>query len=313
MRMNRRLPLAAIASLLLLFDLAGIPWAAAAQEANGVPVQMIVTVEARHGAEVPTIGRGDVLVQQDHSRRQVTGWTAFEPTNPALELYITIDDALDGSFGSQMPELQKFINAQPGTTSVGIAYMRAGAANILQTPTTDHAKAAQAVRLPLGAATLTSSPYEAIADLIKKWPQSSARHEVLMISSGIEPFGPLTSDNPEVNSAIASAQRAGVPVFTIYFPGVGHWGHTLWRLNWAQSYLSQLADESRGEGYWQGTTNPVTIAPYLSDVQRKLHNQYQLTFLAEPQSKAGLVPVKITTEVPRIDLVAADKVFVPAR
>jgi hypothetical protein len=44
---------------------------------------------------------------------------------------------------------------------------------------------------------------------------------------------------------------------------------------------------------------------------RRLTHQYLLTFLAKPGKKPGLQPVKIRTEVPNAELVAADMVYVP--
>jgi hypothetical protein len=50
----------------------------------------------------------------------------------------------------------------------------------------------------------------------------------------------------------------------------------------------------------------------LEDLTRKLNHQYLLVFLAKPQKKPGLQSVKIRTEVPNAELVAADKVWVPS-
>jgi hypothetical protein len=45
---------------------------------------------------------------------------------------------------------------------------------------------------------------------------------------------------------------------------------------------------------------------------RRLNHQYLLTFLAKPEKKPGLQSVKLWTEVQNVELVAADKVYVPA-
>jgi hypothetical protein len=149
-------------------------------------------------------------------------------------------------------------------------------------------------------------------DLIKKWPAAAARREAVMISDGIEPFGPAESSNPYVREAITAAQRAEVPVFTIFAPAAGHWGHTWWRINWGLTYLSQVADESGGEGYGTAGINPVSIAPYLNNLSQRLQHQYALTFVPKPQQTAGMQAVRVTTEVPQVDLVAAGRVYVAA-
>jgi len=78
--------------------------------------------------------------------------------------------------------------------------------------------------------------------------------------------------------------------------------------------LEELAEKTGGESYYIGFTGaPVSLSPYLEDVAHRLGHQYLLTFLARPPKKAGLQPVKIRTEVPNADLVAAHEVYVPAR
>ena len=276
----------------------------------GIPVQMIVTVEPKHGNNTPALNREDVMVYQERDRAQVTGWEPFQGPNAALELFILIDDSLSTSVGPQLNDVRAFINAQPATSSIGVAYMRNGTVQVLQNLTNDHAATASRLRIPLGVGA-TSSPYDSLVTLLKQWPQSPHRRAVIMISNGIEQFGPETTSNPIVNSAIEAAQRAGVPVFTIYSSGEGHLSHSFWRNNWAQTYLSQLADETGGESYNFINQN-VSFASYFQDIAKKLDHQYRLTFLAKPKDKSGIQRVRITTEVPGVDLIAADSVYVPA-
>jgi hypothetical protein len=61
-----------------------------------------------------------------------------------------------------------------------------------------------------------------------------------------------------------------------------------------------------------GLETPVSFAPYLDDVARRLNQQYELEFLARPGKAAGLQPVKLRSEVPNAELVGAEKVHVPA-
>lgn len=276
----------------------------------GTPVQMIVTAEPKHGNNIPALNREDVMVYQGRDRAQVTGWEPFQGPNAALELFMLIDDSLSTSVAPQLNDVRTFINAQPATTSIGVAYMRNGTVQVLQNLTNDHAAATSHLRIPLGVGA-SSSPYDSLVALLRQWPQSPHRREVIMISNGIEQFGPETTSNPIVNSAIEAAQRAGVPVFTIYSAGEGHLTHSFWRNNWAQTYLSQLADETGGESYNFINQN-VSFASYLQDIARKLDHQYRLTFLAKPKDKSGIERVRITTEVSGVDLIAADGVYVPA-
>jgi len=61
-----------------------------------------------------------------------------------------------------------------------------------------------------------------------------------------------------------------------------------------------------------GLETPVSFAPYLEDLSRKLNHQYLLAFLPKPEKKPGLQSVKVRTEVPNAELIAADRVYVPA-
>jgi len=185
-----------------------------------------------------------------------------------------------------------------------------GTVEILQPPTLDHAKAAAALRIPMSSA--GASPYLSLSELIKRWPANSARREVVMITSGDDPLGGTGPVNPYVDAAIADAQRAGIAVYAIYIPGIGHAGHSYWRVNWDQNYLAQLAEETGAEAYTMGFGPPVSFAPYLKDLAAHLSHQYVVTFLAKPERKASLQSIKLRTEVPNAELIAATRVYVPA-
>ena len=217
--------------------------------ASTVPVHMVVTAEARHGTDVPVIKREDVTVNQGRERVQVTDWVALEGEHAALQLFVLVDDASGATLGAQLEDLRRFILSQSPSTAIGVGYMRDGTVDILQNLTGDHALAAKALRLPLGTAGALASPYLSIGDLIKRWPESPVRREILMISDGIDRFGGVGPANPYVDTAIEQAQRAGVIIYAIYATGIGHFGHTHWRFFWGQNYLSKVATETGGEAH----------------------------------------------------------------
>ena len=295
-----------------LLALTALPLAAQNVPSGGVPVNLIVTVEPRHGAEAPTIDAPDVLVYVKHERAKVTEWTPLQGGRAGLQLFLLIDDSSSTELGSQLEDLRQFILSQPNTTEIGVAYMQNGTASILQNLTSDHAQAAKALRLPLGRAGASASPYFALGDLIKRWPAAKTPREVLMVTDGIDRYWGSGPDDPYVSSTIDQAQRASVVVFSIYMPGAGHLGHSYWRTNWGQNYLSQLSEETGGESYYIGLGAPVAFSPYLEDLARKLGRQYSLGFLAQPDKKAGFQQVTVKTEAPNVDLVSADRVYVPA-
>lgn len=292
---------------------AGRLWAQDAS-ANGVPAHMVVTVEARKGSDVPVVNREDVMVREGKDRDPVTDWIPAQGDHAALEFFILLDDSSGLSLGTQLEDIRRFIEGQPGTTKIGVAYMQNGIARIDQNLTDDHAAAAKALRLPLGVGGINASPYFSLSDLVKRWPASNSRRVVLMVSSGVDRYyGESDMLDPYLSAAIEDAQRAGILVSAIYSPGAGHFGHDSWLTYWGQLYLAKLADETGGESYYIGFNGPpVAFAPYLDDVANHLNHQYLLGFLAKPEKKAGLRSVKVTTEVTNADIVAAKRVWVPA-
>jgi len=277
-----------------------------------VPARTVVTVEARRGREVPPLKSEDVQVYQGHERAQVTDWVPLKGERGGLEFFILLDDASSTSLGTQFEDLREFMIAQPPTTAIGVGYMRDATVDIVQNLTTDHSLAASKLRLPLGNAGAFSSIYVSIEDLIKRWPESPVRREILVISDGIDQFGGTGLINPYVDSAVEKAQRGNIIIYTLYASGAGRYRRSFWRLNWGQNYLSQIADQTGGEAYFLGYETPVSFAPYLDDLTLRLNHQYLLGFLAKPQKKAELQHFRVKSEVPNVEVVAPDRVYVPA-
>ena len=281
---------------------------------QGVATHVLVTAEARHGSNVPEITRSDVMVFEGHDRDQVVDWVPLQGEHAGLELFILLDDGSGINLGTQLEGLRKFITAQPTSTKIGVAYMQDGRGKVEQSPTADHALAAKALRLPLGVGGINASPYIALSDLIKHWPESSARREILLVSDGIDPYYDSADlEDPYLSTAIDDALRAGIVVYDIYTPGVGHFAHSYWQSYWGQMYLSRVAEETGGEAYYIGFTGaPPSFDPYLEDMGRHLDHQYLLTFSAKPRKKSGWQKIKVTTELSNAELVAAHKVYVSA-
>ncbi len=275
-----------------------------------VPITITVSTEARHGKEAPAVYKEDVRVFHEHDRLQVTGWTPYHGDQAGLELFVVIDDATSTDLGTQFDDLKKFMTAQPATTAIGVGYSRNGTVQVAQKPTTDHAQAARALRLPQGLIG-ESSPYLAITDLVKNWPQSANRREILMISSGIDYLQGGPNDS-YMQEAIDQAQRAAIQVYAIYATSLGHAGHSYWRISWGQNNLSQLTEQTGGEFYLQALSAPISFGPYLDQFANRLSHQYKLTFLAVPGNKAGYQRIRLETEVTNAELVAQQNVYVPA-
>jgi hypothetical protein len=278
-----------------------IGFALLAFSAGAFGQHLIVTAEGRHGPAPPVVIKDEVSVEVDKRPARVEKWIPLRGDQASLELYIVIDDGEDADLGNQFGSLKTFINGQPDTTRIGLAYLRNGSANIAEPPTTDRAQLAKALRIPLGEPGIAASPYMGIADLIKKWPTADARREVLLISSGADPWSPPNPENPYLRKAIADAQRAGILVHSMYYGGSGGIGHMG---RWGQNYLAELGDETGGEAYWQGFGGPVSLDRWLEDLAQRLQNQYLVTVSAE-DTKGGMKPVRVRCAASGVSLVAA--------
>jgi hypothetical protein len=134
---------------------------------------------------------------------------------------------------------------------------------------------------------------------------------VLLISSGIDPlyFAP-DLDDPYLDACVRDAQRAGIALDSIYYGSAGHLGHSFWRVNWGQNYLSEMGDRTGGEMYWQGMLNPVSFAPFLEELSQRLNNQYLLTVSLPAPKKAELQSVRVRSTNPGVSLMSASEISV---
>jgi hypothetical protein len=294
-----------------------------AQQAEpGTPSYARMTVTLRvqgDNKRTPAVTRDDVVVTQNKKSLQVIGWTPASGSRAGLDLFVLLDDASDSSLGSHLDDLRSFITAQPQSTAVGVGYMRNGTVQIAQNFTTDHTLASKALRLPVAFSGTYASPYLSLVDLIKRWPESGNRREVVMVTDGIDRFRAEDRFNAprfisvDVDTASRAAQRTGTIVDTIYVRGVGRQARNFWEATNGQNGIAKLSDATGGESYFLGTQGPVSLAPYLDDVQRSLGNQYLLEFRAIPGKKSGLQYVNLNTPVAGVELDSADSVWVEAR
>jgi hypothetical protein len=254
---------------------------------------------------------------------KATPLNSLVPVKPsAVQIALLIDDGLSRGAGIQLEDLKSFIATLPPSTELLVGYMRSGSVQVAAPFSTDHAAAASALRLPMGVPGESASPYFCLSDFVKKWPgaepadpnaaptidrgpaaapQHKARF-VLMISNGVDPYNGSTSimnqDSPYVSTAVSDAQRAGVAVYSIYYSDAGMRGQSA-ALS-GQSYLAQLSEATGGANYFEGTGNPVSMAPFLTQFQHALAS----TYIAAFDAPAGKDPAH---DLVRIKLTAATK------
>jgi hypothetical protein len=297
--------LACLAWSAALFGLIVAPLARAA-EASGFAITTVTAVGKKQPP--PPIKKDDVELFKGKERTQVADWKRGE----TLFLAILIDDSLDQEVASQWNDLKAFIDAQPQTTYVAVAYSRNASAGVVQDFTNDHALANKALRIPLGSGGAFSSPYLSVQDWIKRWPDHGGdRRSIIMISSGVDYFrGGFDPVDPDLDSTVEQAQKKNINLWTIYYPDAGHVGRRYFRVFNAQSNLSRLSEETGAESYYLSSGVPVTLKPYFDEIQEHLQNQYLLSFGGDAGKKGKFERVKVTTEVPNVEFMLPSVVFV---
>jgi len=275
-----------------------------AQQGDTVTAQTVVTVVPK-GGEAPELQRQNLKVWANGKEGAVTQWQPLRGDRAGLEFVILIDDSARSVIGLQLSELAKFIQSMPPTAQVGVAYMQNGRAAFAQNLTADHALAAKAIRLTSGVPGSNASPYFCLSDLAKRWPSQDTnnRREVLMVTDGVDRYNPhYDPEDPYMQAAINDSQKAGLIVYSIYFRDTGHFDNSYYETNAGQNLLSQVAQGTGGKLYYVGLSNPVSFEPFLSDLSKRLENQYELGFTAPTKPRSNMVDLKVKTDVARVSI-----------
>jgi hypothetical protein len=297
----------AISLIAAAYLLALLP--AAAQTA---PVTTVVTVLGPKYTAPPAVGQGDISVYEQKQKKEVTAWTAAQGDKANLELAIVIDEIDNTDLGLQFGDITNFIKSQPKTAGVGIFYAANGTVQAASQFSTDHDAVAKTLRLPLGRAAAYTSIYLSLMDMMKRWPVTGARREILLLADGIDRFrgDPFS---PDVPATAEAAQKAGIMIHALYTSGIGRFSRNFYRVSLGQSNLAQICDATGGETFFQGTQTPISFAPFLAQLDMVLKNQYWLTWTTDrsKKPKGELRKFRVSTEQANVEISAADKIFVP--
>jgi hypothetical protein len=303
-----KIPHALMSCALCSLVVVGVPVLAQELPNEGpVPTRATISVESKHPAELnPSM----VKLEVNGHETALTSLTRIQPGR--AQIAILIDDGLRSSFGSQIDDLKKFVNALPPGTQVLVGYMRNGSVNAPGGFTADHAAAAKAIRMPLAAPGISASPYFCLSDFVKHWPGGGGPRFVLMLTNGVDPYNGSTSlmnqDSPYVQAAQEDAERAGVAVYAIAYTDAGMRGG---RASFSgQSYLQQVADATGGRSFYQGIGNPVSLAPFLDDFRHAIAESYSAVFMASTSHEKPntLARLKVKTTEPGLKIHAPEAV-----
>jgi hypothetical protein len=296
-----------------VIPLAAFPAGARQQPGSSgmVPVTTVVTVLGPKFTPPPAVSRDDINVSESNAHKDVTGWVPAQGDKAGLQLAIVVDDSDLRNVGKQFDDLTNFIKALPKSTSVGIFYARDSTISVGSQFSPDHEAVAKTLRLPLGNGA-TMSVYQSLMALIAGWPVSDARREILLLSDGFDRFR-REWYSPDVDTTVEKAQRAGIVFHTIFISGIGRPGRSQNARNVGQGSLNKLTDGTGGFAFFQGFATPISLEPFLTQLDLALKNQYFLTWQTNrsKNAKGDLRSFKVRTERNDVEIKAADKVFVP--
>jgi hypothetical protein len=280
---------------------------------NNVPVTTFVTVLGPKYTAPPPLSKADVNVDEGKQKKEVINWVPAQGDKAGLLLAIVIDDADTTDVATQLGDLRNFVTAQANTTNVGVFYASNGTVQTASQFNQDHEAVAKTLRMPLGYTGAYSSIYLSLMNLMKGWPATGARREILLIADGIDRFRGDYPTSPDVDATVDNAQKAGIMIHTLFATGVGRAGRNSFRVSLGQSNLSKISDATGGESFFQGFQTPVSFSPFLQQLDMVLKNQYWLSYATDRSKKAKgeLRKFRVRTEQKEVEISAADRIFVP--
>lgn len=302
-------------SLLLNAALCGLSMHA--QTEGPVNTRVLVRADVKGGATPPSLDASTVHVNvagRDVPVLRVAPLVAAQGLQGGsraqrTEVAVLLDEGLRTNFDVNLKEVKDFVRATVSPTlAIGVGYMRNGTVVFANGFSNDPDTATKGIRIPLSSPGISASPYFCVQDLVKHWPtKTNAARVVLMITNGIDYYNgsvsPLNQNSPYVQGATRDAQRAAVPVYSIYFGGRAVNG--FYSSASGQNYLSQLAEGTGGDTYNQGQITPPSIKPFLNRFQQALSRSYAVEF---QDSGHELQRLKFSADVPGVKLHAQSEV-----
>lgn len=276
----RKLRMAVMSAALLLFASA-YALSQGSEYNQGQGNAIITVLPAQNGNTSPEISKNELALKVNGKSAEISNWERLQDSNAPIQLVVLIDDAARASLSNQLGDVAQFVKSLPPTADAAVAYMDNGRANFAGQFSADHVAVAHELRIPNGQPGISGSPYFCLSDLANHWPSHNpvARRIVVMVTNGVDNYEVrYDPEDPYLQAAIHDAVRSRISVYSIFWSGRGFLGGGWYAANDGQNLLAQLTTATGGYSYWQGVGNPVSLQPYFKDLDRRLSNQYSLSF-----------------------------------
>jgi hypothetical protein len=280
----------AIGTLGLAISFAAAAGAQEFPQEGPVPTTALISINSKHDVQLdPSM----LKLQVNRHDSPITSVTPLVPQR--AQVAILIDDGLRGNFALQLTEVKNFLNELPPGTKALIGYMQNGTVRSAGF-SANHEELASQLRIPLSIGGAASSPYFSLSEFVKQWPSNKV---------GPRP-SVMNQDSPYVQTAQEDAQRAGVAVYSIYYPDAGMRGGSFS----GQSYLAQIGEATGGQSFYMGSIPPVSFKPYLEQFRKAILDSYAVTFKASAtrEKRDTLTPIKLTTTQQGVKIIAPQSV-----
>ena len=240
----------------------------------------------------------DFVVREDKRPQQII--SVKRASEAPTTLAVLIQDDLVSRVNSELNSIKEFIRRMPDGSRVMTGYVTSGTLQVSQDFTADRERAAASLRvLRSNESGSPYNPYIEVVEALRRFDtQPVGRRLILLISDGLDTShgfrGASPMHSPDLDRAIAEAQRRGVSVFSIYAPTIGLARVRGMEVNFGQGSLIRLADETGGEAFMSGT-DFVTFDPYFKELNDVLGLQWLLTYRSSGIGRS-FRSVEITTE-----------------
>ena len=270
-----------------------------------IPISIFTKRELKDNQTEEFVQADRLIVEEDGDEQTILSIRSV--TTASLALAVLIQDDLSGEANLQLKNIKEFIRQLPKGSRVMVAYLRGGSLDVRQKFTEELEKAADSIRIIVGSPSVAPrNPYDGVTDALKRFDAlPTGRRAILLISDGLDVSNGLSSATPsqsiDLDEAILKSQKRGVAVYSFYASGSLTSAGNSQLINYGQSSLLKLSEETGGRAFFQGSFTPVSFQPFFEDLGLLLNRQFALTYLST-HLKKGYHKVKVMSTNPEIKI-----------